>query len=140
MVGLLLVLISLYFSSFYLYFSPHLVLNVLRMQPEQRTIGNLWYPQFAWVDHVPSGAHIALTGYNDAVWSVYPLFGSQLTNQVFMLTSPNPADFIKALHSQKIQYLDTTEGSDYEQWADADPSHFHLIDQSGTNLVYEIDW
>jgi 4-amino-4-deoxy-L-arabinose transferase-like glycosyltransferase len=139
-VGLILVLISLYFSSAQLYFSPQLALHALGMQPEQRTIGNLWYPQFRWVDHVPPGSRIALTGYNDVVWCVYPLFGSQLNNQVFMIQPQNSADFMKTLQSQHIQYLDTTKGSDYAQWAGADPEHFHLIDKYGTNLVYEIGW
>ena len=137
-VSLALVLISLYFSTFQSYYSPRMVKYALALPPQERTIGNLWYPQFRWVDTIPAGSHIALTGYTTEEWCVYPLFGAHLDNQVFLVQVHSYTGFLEALQPLQIQYLFTSATSIYARWADGDPLHFHLMSTSGTSRVYSV--
>ncbi|GEM_PF-1416605 len=136
---LALVLVSLYYSTFQSYFSLNMVRYALALPPQDRTIGSLWYPQFRWVDRIPPGSRIAFTGYTTEEWCVYPLFGTQLENQVLFIQAQSRTGFFEALQPLQVQYLFTSANSDYARWADEDPAHFHLIASYGNSRAYSVN-
>lgn len=137
---LLLVLLSLYFSSIQLYAAPAVVRHAQSLTPQERTIGNLWYPEYRWVDEIPEGSRIGFTGYTTEEWTVFPLFGSNLENQVFMIQAHNQTSLMERLEPLRIQYLFTFAKSNYDRWANSDPAHFRLISSYGMSRTYAVSW
>lgn len=137
---LLLVLISLYFSSVQLYSAPDLVRHIEALPAQERTMGNIWYPEYRWVDAIPPGSRIGFTGYTAEEWTVFPLFGPKLENQVFMIQAHDHTSFMELLEPLQVQYLFTSADSNYARWANGDPSHFRLMASYGKSCVYHISW
>lgn len=132
-----LVLASLYVSSTQGYFAGKYVIDAVRAQ-HGGISESFWFPEYAWVDHVPAGSTIGWVPTADH-WQIYPLFGSQWQNHVYLIDATNQAEFMQELRSDHVTYLFAEAGTDDALWADADKTDFHLIDQTyGVNRVYEV--
>ena len=132
---------SVYHSTFQGPLAPAAVASVAAMPSRTRTIGSVWYPEYHWLDTIPAGARIGTIGYDDARPFTYPLFGRTLQHVVVAVQVSNENDFLDVLRQQRVDYLFTTAGSTYAQWAEANASQFYLIDTTGgVNRVYRVDW
>ncbi|HUL43756.1 MAG TPA: hypothetical protein VLY03_05320 [Bacteroidota bacterium] len=134
-VMLITLLVSIYFSATHAMFPPERILQVLRMPPAERTLGEVFDPRYRWIDQLEGGTTIAFT--NDMPY-VYTLFGSKLQNTVVMVEENQRASFLRKISESKARFFFTHQGSLQDQWSKALPGIFRLRDSTSTGRVYEI--
>lgn len=130
------VMLSLYFASTQWIFASRTIGQAVVMGSSHRTVGALFIPDFAWVDQVPQGSTIGFTDIPGNDRGPYPFYGSSLRNHVYGIRASSEEAFLQTLQADGVQYLFTTPGSAYAQWADAAPTRFKLIFSSQTARVY----
>ncbi|HEX9067922.1 MAG TPA: hypothetical protein VF807_04075 [Ktedonobacterales bacterium] len=124
--------------------SPAFVRQALAMPTQERTVGNLNQPQYRWVDSAPRGSRIGYPHLTWDHWEVYALFGSDFSNQVFVISTASREEFLREAQADAIRYYFSSEDAPEIAWLKADP-RFHLIDttwgpRDGQNRVYEVRW
>ncbi|MCY0875568.1 MAG: hypothetical protein OWT28_04765 [Firmicutes bacterium] len=80
----------------------------MRLNPEQRTVGRLIFPEYAWVERLRQPAVVAFTPF---VPYPFPLFGLHAQNTVIDVMVKNADIYAHEVIRDHIQYLMTNDGS-----------------------------
>lgn len=135
------IMVTMIYSLTQWNFSPSTAYVAAKLPSSERSVGRLWMPQYAWVDTVPAGSHIAMSQYSADMWTAYPLFGLHYANHVNMVIATSAGDFYQQLQADHDNYVYTAVGSQYLTWAKADPLHFHpYATTPGGDVVYALSW
>jgi hypothetical protein len=93
----------------------------LRMAGElprtERTLGQLYYSDYAFLDGLPNGTRIALR-FGDFA---YPFFGDHFQNKVYALQMKDEASFWRLIQEEQIDILFTITQEPYDDWANSRP-------------------
>lgn len=129
------VLVSMYYSLPHLILPPRVAFEAAKLSADERTIGNLFFKEFRWVDMLQPGARIAFTGTHPFT---YPLFGSKLQHEVIPLETPYEEEFMRLLHASSPSHLFTRVDTDYDRWAQQRPGIFRTVDTVSNFRAYKL--
>ncbi|WP_166239352.1 hypothetical protein [Paenibacillus turpanensis] len=110
----------------------------LSLPANERTIGNVYFPEYKFVDKLPQGTSIA-------VWYdrfLYPFFGPSFSNQVVMLngTAEEGKQLAAAMLEGKSDYLFTVQNAFVDKMAAQHPDAFQLVETFEDRYrVYKIE-
>jgi 4-amino-4-deoxy-L-arabinose transferase-like glycosyltransferase len=82
-----------------------------------RTLGQLYYSDYAFLDALPNGTRIALR-FGDFA---YPFFGDHFQNRVYALQMKDEASFWRLIREEQIDILFTITLEPYDDWANSRP-------------------
>jgi hypothetical protein len=95
-----------------------------------RTTGALFFQEYAWLQHVPSDATIAVDFDAPAVRFVYPLFGARLDRRVVLLLPGDERRIEALVGDRRPAYLFAAEHGAFARWARAHPRRFRPLEIS----------
>jgi hypothetical protein len=99
----------------------------LAVHPKRpRTVGSLFFHEFAWLDRVPTNAKVAVEWDAPSIRFLYPLFGSRLDRRVNLLFRGDE-DRLDTLAADGAGYVFVEEHGRFARWARAHPARFHPI-------------
>ncbi|MBA3844175.1 MAG: hypothetical protein H0X39_16430, partial [Actinobacteria bacterium] len=102
----------------------------------QRTVGNLFFHEFAWVDDVSPRATIGVEFQAPQIRFLYPLFGARLERHVVLLNPGDETSVDKRLSGREPAYLFVGSGSAFDRWARARPRRYRLLGQDRGTRVF----
>jgi hypothetical protein len=102
---------------------------------EERTIGSLFFPEYRWVDAVPSGSAIGVELEAEAIRFVYPLVGSHHDRRVRALTANDSAGLADLVAKEGIDYIFVARGGRYDGWARSRRTRFARVEGGGAGAV-----
>lgn len=112
------------------------IVRTVPQAPHKRTIGNLYYPEFRWVNTVPDGARIGLHPGQHSF--AYPLFGSRFQHHVVVVQEDERDAFLERLDEGHVAYMLVREGTDYDAWLRQSPDMFRQVDAHWKFHVWEV--
>jgi hypothetical protein len=86
----------------------------------RRTIGQLFFDEYAWVDRVPKTATIGVE-LGERVRFVYPLFGPRFEHEVVRLSGRNRAEFRRRLRDDGVDFALVGRGGRFDAWLEDVP-------------------
>ncbi|MHB1627219.1 MAG: ArnT family glycosyltransferase [Bacilli bacterium] len=107
----------------------------LRLPPQERTVGRIILPAYAWVDSLRKPAVI---GFTPAVPYPYPLFGRHAQNDVIKIMVKNPFAFRREIVRDHVEYLMTKAGDPQYRAAIADPTLFRVYSRHESFTVFAV--
>ncbi|BCV22331.1 glycosyltransferase family 39 protein [Moorella sp. Hama-1] len=103
------------------------------LPPAQRTFGELYFSDYAWVDRVPPSR----IGYTPMAW-IYPLYGG-LKNQVELVDGNSAASWREAIIRQRDEYVVTNpQYGAYDAWARSSPDLLVPLQKGEMLNVYKV--
>jgi hypothetical protein len=105
------------------------------MAPSERSIGSVVYPEYQWVDDLPSPANV---GESRGVPFSYPLFGRRAENAVYGVNDRTEQMFLTDVSTHHIQFLMVANRDPMFGWAKHHPDLFVVYDRSGEYTVYSV--
>jgi hypothetical protein len=95
-------------------FTPRAVLSEATKPSNERTIGRLVLPEYAWTDAIPRDSRIGVHAEDLPNRWTYPLFGPDFRNEVIELTTREMRDasLIPSLRARDIDYFVAVDGTD----------------------------
>ncbi len=112
------------------------IVRTVPQAPHERTVGNLYYPEFRWVDTLPDGARIGLHPRQHSF--AYPLFGSRFQHYVVVVQEDERDAFLGRLGAEGVEYMLVREGTDYDVWLRHSPDMFREVDGHWKFRVWEV--
>jgi hypothetical protein len=107
----------------------------LRDEPAtRRTIGQLFFDEYAWVDHVPQTATIGVE-LGERVRFVYPLFGPRFEHEVVRLGGRDRGEFRRRLRDDAVEYALVGRGGRFDAWLDG----FPLVHEDERTRAYRLN-
>ncbi len=107
----------------------------LRDEPaSRRTIGQLFFDEYAWVDRVPQTATIGVE-LGERVRFVYPLFGPRFEHEVVRLSGQSRAEFRRRLRDDAVEYALVGRGGRFDAWLDG----FPLVHEDERTRAYRLN-
>lgn len=83
----------------------------------RRSIGAVFFPEYAWLDSIPPRAPIAVEEFASSIRFVYPFLAPDFQRRVDLLTGrPGPRDRA-LLRADGVEYLAVETGGPYDEWA-----------------------
>jgi hypothetical protein len=89
----------------------------------ERSLGKLYYSDYAFLDELPNGSRIALR-FGDFA---YPFFGDHFQHRVYSLQMKDEASFWRLIDEERIDILFTITLEPYDDWANARPDRMQPI-------------
>jgi hypothetical protein len=103
------------------------VISLAAHPKRPRTVGSLFFREFAWLDRVPPDARIAVEWDAPSIRFLYPLFGSRLDRRVDLLFRGDENRLDTLLAARRDGYFFVEEHGRFAHWARAHPARFHPI-------------
>ena len=128
-----LILFSMFFSSTQTYFSPNLIIDTMKLDPSERTLGNVFDKRFGWIDKLDGANTI---GYTKDVLYIYGVFGNRLQNIPISLEEMDKLGFLGTIKDKQIDYIFTTDNDAAFQWAQEE--NYELIDSTFNGRVFKV--
>jgi len=129
-----LVVLSMYFSSTQTYYTPNIVIDTIKLNPSERTLGNVFDKRYGWIDKLTDGYTI---GYTQDILYAYGVFGTQLKNTPVFLENLNKQQFLQIIKEKHIDYIFTTDKNEAMQWSQEE--NFQLIDSTLDGRVFKVN-
>ena len=85
-----------------------------------RTIGRLFFDEYAWVDRVPQTATIGVE-LGEEVRFVYPLFGPRFERNVVRLSGRDRVEFRRRLRRGAVEFALVARGGRFDAWLEGAP-------------------
>jgi hypothetical protein len=95
-----------------------------------RTTGALFFHEYAWLEHVPSNATIAVDFDAPSVRFVYPLFGAKLDRRIVLLLPGDERRIEALVGDRRPAYLFAGQHGAFARWARAHPRRFRPLEIS----------
>jgi hypothetical protein len=104
-----------------------------------RSVGDLFFHEYAWLDDVPSHATIGVDSRAPQIRFLYPLFGAKLERQVVLLADPRESLVDRRLTGTGPVYLFVQSGDAFDRWARARPRRFRpIFAKRGTSVFLRV--
>lgn len=98
-----------------------------------RTVGRLFFDEYAWVDRVPRSAAIGVE-LSEEVRFVYPLFGGRFERDVVRLGGRDRTDFLRRLRADAVEFALVARGGRFDGWLDG----FPIVHEDGGSRAYRL--
>lgn len=128
-----LILFSMFFSSTQSYFSSNLIIDTMKLNPSERTLGNVFDKRYGWIDRLDGANSI---GYTKDIPYIYGMFGDKLQNDLISLEGLDKLDFLKIIKDKQIDYIFTTDNEAAFQWSQEE--NYELIDSTFNGRVFKV--
>lgn len=111
------------------------IFRTLHTPPQDRTVGQVVFPEYAWVDQLTAPTTIGCT---DQIPFVYALFGRGARNDVLRVHGDSANTLIRQVKAYHVQFLMTEKDEMYDRWAAVHPEAFQLYRSEGKYDVYQV--
>ena len=119
-------------------YSPISVARLATRSPTQRTFGNLFDPEFRWVDTIPHNSTIAVRQADVPLDLLYPLFGRDLSHRVVILRSSALGSLKTTVVQSRVDYVLTAKDGTLDREASTDPTDFGLVATTAASRIYRV--
>jgi len=112
------------------------VVSVALHPSRRRTVGDLFFSEYAWLDRVPRRATIGVEWEAPAIRFLYPLFGSHLQRHVILYDNGQEAAVEDRLPTDGPPYLFVSVGGPYDRWLRRHPGLYRMISTARGTRAY----
>jgi hypothetical protein len=110
---------------------------VLAAHPSRpRTVGSLFFREFAWLEDAPPRATVAVEWDAPSIRFLYPLFGTGLDRRVVLLFRGQQDRVDAVLAGRGARYLFVEDKGLYAQWARARPARYRAVSTDRGTAVF----
>jgi hypothetical protein len=103
------------------------VLSLAVHRDRPRSVGDLFFHEFAWLDGVPARATIGVDVQAPKIRFLYPLFGSRLERHVILFNNGEEGTIDRRLGGAGRAYLFVGSGDAFDRWALARPQRYRPV-------------
>jgi len=104
-----------------------------------RTAGSLFFREFAWLEHAPDDAAVAVEFDAPSIRFLYPLFGAKLDRRVVLLRPGDERRVAALVRATPAAYLFVEQRGAFARWARARPRRFRSIATVRGTEVFRIE-
>jgi hypothetical protein len=113
------------------------ILRLARHPLRDRHVGNLFFPEYAFLDDLPKSSSVAVEVEFRAIRFVYPLFGRGFDRKVTLLESGDERRLAARLAATGSKYVVVDVTGDFETQLAARPRYERIVDERDVR-VYRV--